>query len=73
MSKINCEMCQDLMVLYIDDICSESSSKAVEEHIKGCSKCRKALDEMKKNINEDNILEIDTEKNSEFKIKLGKI
>ena len=38
--KINCEMVQDLLPLYEDGVCSESSRAAVEEHLKNCESCR---------------------------------
>lgn len=38
--KINCEMVQDLLPLYEDGVCSESSRTAVEEHLKACESCR---------------------------------
>ncbi len=39
--KINCEIVQDLLPLYEDGVCSESSRAAVEEHLKTCDNCRK--------------------------------
>lgn len=38
--KIHCNIAKDLMPLYIDDVLSEESNKAVEEHLTGCSDCR---------------------------------
>lgn len=38
--KIHCNIARDLMPLYIDDVLSEESNKAVEEHLTGCSDCR---------------------------------
>ena len=43
---MNCNVIQDLMVLYADDCCSEESKAIVEEHIKSCDKCKKAFEEM---------------------------
>ena len=34
MAKIPCEIIRDLLPLYQDDICSEKSRNAIEEHIK---------------------------------------
>ena len=36
MAKIPCEIIRDLLPLYQDDICSEKSRNAIEEHIKEC-------------------------------------
>lgn len=43
---MNCNVIQDLMMLYADGCCSEESKAIVEEHIKGCDKCKKAFEEM---------------------------
>ena len=46
--KITCNIIEDLLPLYIDDMVSEDSRQLVEEHLKECAACRKMLDEMKK-------------------------
>lgn len=38
--KYSCKIIQDLLPLYIDDVCSEESKNAVEEHLEGCADCR---------------------------------
>ena len=43
---MNCNVIQDLMILYTDNCCSDESRAIVEEHIKGCTACKKALEEM---------------------------
>ncbi len=45
---MNCEIIKDLIPLYVDGCCSEESEGAVEEHLKGCSECKKLFEEMKK-------------------------
>jgi hypothetical protein len=49
--KINCEIVNDLMPLYIEKLTSEESNGAIEEHLKGCYQCRKNLYNSQKNIN----------------------
>ncbi len=44
---MNCDVIQDLLLLYTDECCSDASKALVEEHLKGCEACRKALAEMK--------------------------
>ena len=46
--KITCNIIEDLLPLYIDDMVSEDSRQLVGEHLKECAACRKMLDEMKK-------------------------
>lgn len=36
----NCDVVQDLLPLYIDDVCSGASLKMVQEHLNECEKCR---------------------------------
>lgn len=43
---MNCNVIQDLMILYTDNCCSDESRAIVENHIKGCAACKIALDEM---------------------------
>lgn len=43
---MNCNVIQDLMILYTDDCCSEESKVLVEEHLKNCPACQKALADM---------------------------
>lgn len=43
----SCAMVQDLIPLYIDDVCSDESREIVEEHLRTCGKCSRMLEEMK--------------------------
>ena len=45
--RIECDIVKDLLPLYVEQITSETSNKAVEEHLKGCELCSKAYQEMK--------------------------
>lgn len=45
--KVTCDIINDLIPSYIDNVCSEDSRKLVEEHIKHCPKCAKELEYMK--------------------------
>ena len=40
------EIIQDLLPLYHDQVCSDKSRAAVEEHLRTCPLCRKTLEEM---------------------------
>jgi hypothetical protein len=44
--RYSCAVVQDLLPLYIDDVCSETSRKIVEEHLHTCDRCRETLKEM---------------------------
>lgn len=44
--KMSCNIIEDLLPLYVDDMVSEDSRKLVEEHLKECPSCRKMQEEM---------------------------
>lgn len=44
--KITCNIIEDLLPLYVDDMVSEDSRKLVEEHLKECPACGKMQEEM---------------------------
>lgn len=44
--KINCNIADDLMPLYVDEVCSADSRAAIEEHLKNCENCRKKYGRM---------------------------
>ena len=46
--KISCNIIEDLLPLYVDDMVSEDSRQLVEEHLKECTTCQKMMEEMKK-------------------------
>lgn len=39
----NCDVVQDLLPLYMDEVCSGASVKLVREHLESCEKCREML------------------------------
>lgn len=44
MIHLNCDIIKDLIPSYLDEICSESSKKAVKEHLAQCPDCRRHLE-----------------------------
>lgn len=72
MSKMTCDIYQDLIALYVDGLCSEDSGKAVEEHIQSCKKCADAYGHMKNEIKISEISDEEMKENSEFKLNLSK-
>lgn len=47
MSRINCEVTEDLLPLYVEQMASATSRELVEEHLSSCEACRKKAEEMK--------------------------
>lgn len=45
--KIECDIVKDLLPLYVEQITSEVSNKAVEEHLRECEQCSEVYREMK--------------------------
>ena len=41
--KYPCSIIQDLLPLYVDEICSEESKKIVEDHLSQCSFVKKYM------------------------------
>ena len=51
--KTECEIVQDLLLGYVDNVLNTESKKLVEKHLLQCSNCQKRLEEIKKDINEN--------------------
>lgn len=43
----NCKVIQDMLPLYVDDICSNESRQMVENHIQNCPECAEILTKLK--------------------------
>ncbi|MGN0678789.1 MAG: zf-HC2 domain-containing protein [Oscillospiraceae bacterium] len=43
-NQMNCEVVKDLIPLYSEGLCSDTSRAAVKQHIEGCDNCRKLLE-----------------------------
>lgn len=75
MSTKQCEVVQDLLPLYIDNICSEESRRMVSEHLELCSECSKLHENMSQSVKpESTEPELDSKKafkaiNHKWKIK----
>lgn len=46
-TTIKCEVIQDLMPSYLDEICSDASRELVEQHMLNCESCRKRCELLK--------------------------
>lgn len=53
MNKTTCEIINDLLPLYADNVCSEDSKTAVANHISACEKCREQLEKMTRHLDVD--------------------
>ena len=42
--KVTCEIIEDLLPLYVDNVCSAQSRQAVEQHLQDCEKCRSSFE-----------------------------
>ena len=52
-----CEVIRDLLPLYADDVCSETSRELIEEHLQDCPECSAILEKIRKNEIENNLRE----------------
>lgn len=48
--KLSCDIIQDLIPSYADEICSEATRMCVEEHLETCESCQKIMQLCKDNI-----------------------
>ena len=44
--RLPCDLIQDLLPLYHDEVCSQTSREAVEDHLQDCPACQRVLDTM---------------------------
>ena len=51
MSELKCNLVEDLMPLYIDDLVSDDTKQDIEEHLSKCEACRSMCEELKRDIN----------------------
>lgn len=51
--KTECEIVQDLLIGYVDDVLKEESKKLVEKHLLECDLCQKKLKELKADLTEN--------------------
>jgi len=72
MSNKKCAICQDLLALYVDGLCSEESGEFIEEHFSECERCKVAFSDMKKECVSKGISNEEKQSGDEFKMKLGR-
>jgi hypothetical protein len=65
---MKCEIIQDLLTLYVDELTSEESNKLIDEHVAQCETCKKMKDNMMVSI-EINNLNMDMEEKLMRKIQ----
>lgn len=57
MEKMKCDIVQDLIPSYVDEICSDATRECVEEHIKDCEECRQMVELCKNHVTSGNKIE----------------
>ncbi len=53
MKELSCAVIRDLLPSYFDKITSEETKEIVSEHLKGCKECSEMLNNMNKDIGEN--------------------
>lgn len=51
MKELDCEVVNDLLALYAEDMVSETTAAQIEKHIKACASCRETLRRMRAEMN----------------------
>ena len=72
MNKISCNVCKDLLPVYIDRLCSEESEQLVENHMADCDDCRNTYEAMREDVDVPKIEKEEKDKTDEFKLNLNK-
>ena len=70
MDKVSCEIVQDLLPLYYDDVCSAESRQMIDAHVQECDRCANMLRQLE---SEYTVSEKEREENKEDGAVLGKI
>lgn len=69
-NKKECEIVQDLLVNYVDDVLNPESKKLVEEHLIECNECERKLKQIKEDVkNNDNKEQIELDYLKKLRIK----
>lgn len=50
MAKLACEVIEDLLALYVDDVVSDETKRLVDEHLRTCNTCRASYEQMSQTI-----------------------
>ena len=64
MEKINCNVIQDILPLYIDDVVSDDTKELVEEHLQNCEICQQVYHETKTDLENDMKISAQTKESS---------
>ena len=64
MEKINCNVIQDILPLYIEDAVSEDTKELVEEHLQDCEICQRVYHETKIDLENDMKISAQTKESS---------
>lgn len=59
--KLPCKVAQDILPIYYDGICSEESAELIEQHLRECPQCSKALADLDTEMSIPNITKNDLE------------
>ncbi len=75
---MKCEVANDLLTLYVDDLCSPETRKDLEAHLKDCPECEKKLENFRKelkfeDVSSDQSAEIEPMKKVKKKMKKSKV
>lgn len=64
MEKINCNVIQDILPLYIDNVVSDDTKELVEEHLQNCEICQRVYHETKTDLENDMKISAQTKESS---------
>lgn len=65
----NCDIVEDLIPMYVEDLTSEGSNQFIKEHLKSCENCSGYLENMERNLPKGDSLDTNDEKEDKKLIK----
>ena len=70
--RLLCEVIEDLLALYHDDVCSEQTKEIVEEHLTQCDSCKEKLNLIEEELKlpKQDYEAVDTLKKIKKKVKI---
>lgn len=73
--RLPCEVIEDLLALYHDDVCSEQTKEIVEEHLTQCDSCKEKLNQIEEELKfpKQDYEAVDTLKKIKKKVKIKEI
>ncbi|MFD2046564.1 zf-HC2 domain-containing protein [Ornithinibacillus salinisoli] len=65
----NCDMIRDLIPMYVENLTSEDSNQYIKEHLNSCEDCMNYLNNVERDLPNNDLLDVDTDINDQKLMK----